>query len=98
MPVDVVLERADSARAEGESRTLADLMPRGPGPYADTLGLAGWSRPLLDLGVRIAALAPSPATVFVHGETGTGKELIARALHEMSPRRERPFLPHNFAA
>jgi two-component system response regulator HydG len=98
MPVDVELERAGSLRAEGESRILADLMPRGPGPYAETLGLAGWSRPLLDLGQRIAALAPSPATVFVHGETGTGKELIARALHRMSPRAERPFLPHNFAA
>jgi len=98
MPVTMVLERAESARAEGEYRNLADLMPRGPGPYADTLGLAGWSRPLLDLGVRIASLAPSPATVFVHGETGTGKELIARALHQMSPRGERPFLPHNFAA
>ena len=98
MPVDVELERAETSRAEGGSSTLADLMPRGPGPYAETLGLAGWSRPLLDLGQRIAALAPSPATVFVQGETGTGKELIARALHRTSPRAERPFLPHNFAA
>jgi two-component system response regulator HydG len=96
MPVGVTLERAEPAHAE--TRTLADLDPRGPGPYADALGLVGWSRPLLDLGARIASIAPSPATVFVQGETGTGKELIARALHRLSPRADRPFLPHNFAA
>jgi two-component system, NtrC family, response regulator HydG len=96
MPVGVTLERVEPAHAE--MRTLADLDPRGPGPFADALGLVGWSRPLLDLGARIASIAPSPATVFVQGETGTGKELIARALHRLSPRADRPFLPHNFAA
>ncbi len=98
MPVGVTLERAEPAHANGEAHALADLDPRGPGPYADALGLVGWSRPLLDLGARIASIAPSPATVFVQGETGTGKELIARALHRLSPRADRPFLPHNFAA
>ena len=98
MAVNVATGPERPARFEGISLALADLAPRGPGPYADTLGLVGWSPPLLDLGARIAALAPSPATVFIQGETGTGKELIARALHRLSPRRDRAFLPHNFAA
>jgi two-component system response regulator HydG len=77
---------------------IRELAPEGYGPHAETLGLVGGSRAIVELGRRIAALAPSPATVFVHGETGTGKELIARALHSQSPRATRPFLPHNFAS
>ncbi|HEY6221516.1 MAG TPA: sigma-54 dependent transcriptional regulator [Candidatus Eisenbacteria bacterium] len=91
----------DPAPPDGARRRaleIGELAPDGYGPHAGTLGLVGVSRAMVELGSRIAALAPSPATVFVHGETGTGKELIARALHSESPRSERPFLPHNFAS
>jgi sigma-54-specific transcriptional regulator len=53
------------------------------------------SRELLRL---IQRIAPSHATVLVTGETGTGKEIVARHLHELSPRREGPFLAINCGA
>jgi two-component system NtrC family response regulator len=46
----------------------------------------------------IRRAAPTKATVLVQGETGTGRELVAQALHEASPRRDRPFVRVNCAA
>jgi len=46
----------------------------------------------------VAKVAPARTTVLVEGETGTGKELVARAIHAASPRRERLFVPVNCAA
>src|SRR5215468_6921132 len=46
----------------------------------------------------IARVAPSPSTVLISGETGTGKELVARAIHAASPRRDELFVPVNCAS
>jgi len=53
--------------------------------------VVGWTKVLHD----VALVAPTEATVLVCGETGTGKELVARAIHEESPRRGGPFVPVN---
>ncbi|WP_447979004.1 sigma 54-interacting transcriptional regulator [Candidatus Nitrospira bockiana] len=50
---------------------------------------------VLDL---IRAVAPTPTSVLLLGETGTGKELLARAVHDLSPRRHKPFIRVNCAA
>jgi transcriptional regulator with GAF, ATPase, and Fis domain len=55
-------------------------------------GMVGRSFVMRELFARLAAVAPTDATVLVTGETGTGKELVAEALHEHSPRRAGPFI------
>jgi transcriptional regulator with PAS, ATPase and Fis domain len=51
-----------------------------------------------DLEQTILKVAPTEATVLIEGETGTGKDLVARALHHHSPRREQPFVTINCSA
>ncbi len=54
--------------------------------------LVGRSNPMIDLRRRIRTIGPSDADVLIEGDTGTGKEVVARALHDLSPRHGRPFV------
>jgi DNA-binding NtrC family response regulator len=90
-PVDVVALRTTVARAlerkrlAGENRELrhAAVEPKT---------LVGTSAPMLDLYKQIAQVAPTDTTVLLTGESGSGKELVARVLHARSARAGRPFV------
>jgi DNA-binding NtrC family response regulator len=61
-------------------------------------GIIGRSPQMQELFDTIRRLAPHVRTALIHGETGTGKELVARALHAVGPRRDRNFVVFNCAA
>ncbi len=92
------------------SEVLAELGP-WPDPYTEPeeqtqagngvpmqFGLVGDSPRMREVFALIERVASADVAVLVGGETGTGKELVARALHEYSPRRSGPFLAENCAA
>jgi two-component system response regulator GlrR len=62
------------------------------------LGLVGRAQPFVHALQRIRRLARCDAPVLIEGETGTGKELAARAIHYLGVRRDRPFIPINCGA
>ncbi len=61
-------------------------------------GIVGESAAIQELLIRIEQMAPVSSTVLVQGESGSGKELVAKAIHDLSPRRGRPFIAVNCAA
>ena len=63
--------------------------------FSEIVGRSDSLKRILSL---VEVVAPTNATVLILGETGTGKELVARAVHRMSPRRDRPFISLNCAA
>src|SRR5207247_11028814 len=60
--------------------------------------LIGDSAPMRELREAIATAAPSTGRVLIHGENGSGKELVARAIHALARRRDAPFLEGTCAA
>src|ERR1700683_165377 len=60
--------------------------------------LVGASKPMQEIMHQIEMAAPSTASVLITGETGSGKEMAARTIHQLSPRAERPFVAINCSA
>ncbi len=72
---------------------------RRPGASGYSFGeIVGSGEAVRRMLALIEVVAPTNATVLILGETGTGKELVARAVHQVSPRRDRPFVTLNCAA
>jgi DNA-binding NtrC family response regulator len=60
-------------------------------------GILGESPSIQEVLVKIEQMAPVTSTVLIEGESGTGKELVARGIHDLSPRRGKPFIAVNSA-
>lgn len=90
----VIREAVDVSKKTSEP---VAINPRdGLDDSSDTL--VGTSRAMLDVYKALGRLSPTPVTVLVRGETGTGKELVARALHQHGHRSHKPFVTVNCAA
>src|SRR4029079_4821713 len=96
---------SEQKQANAEIRVLKDQLYRENLALRDEVDrvlmfeeIVGSSKPLKTVLSRIAKVAPTDSTVFITGETGTGKELIARAVHKRSQRAGRAFVSVNCAA
>ncbi|MFP5374422.1 MAG: nitrogen regulation protein NR(I) [Gammaproteobacteria bacterium] len=91
-------ERTLGQAAEGAADAAVETAVAGGDAAPDALQLVGESPAMRQVFRAIGRLAQAPLSVLVTGETGTGKELVARALHRESPRAKRPFVALNTAA
>ena len=85
-------------RVIGKSTTRLAQKPAVSENNSAIEGMIGSSNVMKDLYVKIHKVAPTSATVLVNGETGTGKELVANAIHNESPRKDKPIISVNCAA
>jgi DNA-binding NtrC family response regulator len=93
-----VLVAVAGARAEAQQRRVAAQLPQllaESDPRARIIGRSPAMDRMFDM---IGRVAPMRATVLITGETGTGKELVARAIHQLSPRARKPFIAVNCSA
>lgn len=99
-PVDpekflTVLERAAELAETRRENEILRRQLRDRGAFGE---LVGNSEPMQKVYVLIEQVASSSASVLITGESGTGKELVARTIHNLSPRRNAPFLAINCSA
>jgi DNA-binding NtrC family response regulator len=96
--VDELLVLARRALDDQRARTgLRYLLSERDAEF-DHYGIIGRSRPIRDVITRAEMVAESKSTILVTGETGTGKELVARAIHARSAQRHMPMIKVNCAA
>ncbi|PLX95962.1 MAG: hypothetical protein C0620_03300 [Desulfuromonas sp.] len=96
-PDEIILtlkKAQERLRLQHENKTLRyELNTRG-----ENQQIIGCSNAIKQLLQQVKTLAMAPSPVLIHGETGTGKELIAKALHIQSPRHDKPFIAVNCSA
>jgi DNA-binding NtrC family response regulator len=84
-----------------ESKSLAwevELLRRQVNYNSEATGLVGASRSIREILALVAKIAPTGSNVLITGESGVGKEVVARTIHLQSPRKDRVFLPVNCSA
>ncbi len=87
---DRLLAREEQAVVVDHTATLRENL--------NVAAIAGTSRALAEIFQQVAIAAPVPVSVLITGESGTGKTALARAIHENSPRRNKPFVEVNCSA
>ena len=99
-PLDLekLRQRIRALLEDAEKRQQAFQLDRALVDAFQFEGMIGRSPVILETFARIRRVAPHYQTVLVSGETGTGKELVARALHHLSPRASGPFVVCNCSA
>jgi DNA-binding NtrC family response regulator len=99
-PVDAARLRTILANATRQRETTIELeVARRRLRESGVLGnMVGSSKALREIFTLIEQIAPSNVSVLITGESGTGKEMVARTLHDLSPRKSRPFVAVNCAA
>jgi DNA-binding NtrC family response regulator len=99
-PIDTIRLRTILQNASSllESRTENEVSRRKLRDGGFLGSLIGPSKKMQDIFRLIEMVAPSTASVLITGASGTGKELVARTIHELSPRKNKPFVAINCAA
>jgi Nif-specific regulatory protein len=98
LTVAVGKQFAVGAQVLRREQELREENQRLKAQVATEVQLVGTSRGILDIEAQITRVGPTNATVLIRGESGAGKELVARAIHLASPRRQGPFVCLNCAA
>ena len=96
--IDELLLTARRALAAQRARTELTYLRSERDAEFDHYGIVGRSRVMIEISKRIELVAQSRSTVLLTGETGTGKELVARAIHDRSQQRHMPLIKVNCAA
>src|SRR5437764_6984396 len=92
----VILQRAlEKRETEHEMHVLRRRLGQVDSAGVGIIGASPAMRKVMDL---VEKVAPSKASVVITGQSGTGKEMVARAIHQLSPRKDKPFIAINCSA
>jgi len=99
-PLDPARLKVILQRALEKKETLHEMqvLRRRLGQVDSGVGLVGNSPPMRKAMELVEKVAPSKASVIITGQSGTGKEMVARAIHQLSPRHDKPFIAINCSA
>ena len=98
LDIKILLRSFNKINEERKSLRKRRWFPRTITKESSFCGIIGKSHKMRQIFALIEKVADTDSTVFIAGETGVGKELIARAIHSLSPRKDKSFVPINCGA